>query len=244
MGKKIVLTGGARGIGRAVVENLASEGHEIAFNYKASKDDADQIVRKIADNNGTAFAFQSDISDYEQAGEFIKNAKEQLGDIDVLINNAGITRDKSLFIMPSEEWNEVINTNLNGCFNVTRHLIGFFMKNKKGNIINVSSVSGIVGVAGQTNYCASKAGIIGFTRSLAREVAKLQIPVNCVAPGYIETDMTAKIPEKHRKELKKMIPMQRFGSVAEVADLISFLVSDKAGYITGHVFAVDGGMTA
>ncbi|MBD3344572.1 MAG: 3-oxoacyl-[acyl-carrier-protein] reductase [Chitinivibrionales bacterium] len=244
MSKKIILTGGARGIGRAVVEVLAKEGHEVAFNYRASKEAADELIATIAEKGGNAHAFQCDITDFEQAGQFIRDAREKLGDIDVLINNAGITRDKSLFIMPVEEWHDVINTNLNGYFNATRHMIGYFMKNKKGCIVNVTSVSGLVGVPGQTNYCASKAGIIGFTRSLAKEVGKLQIPVNCIAPGYIETDMTRKIPDKHLEELKKMIPMKRFGTVEEVADLIAFLISDKARYITGQVFTIDGGMTA
>jgi 3-oxoacyl-[acyl-carrier protein] reductase len=162
----------------------------------------------------------------------------------VLVNNAGITRDKMLFLMSAEEWGEVINTNLNGYFNVTRNVIGYFMKMKKGRVVNVSSVSGQIGLPGQTNYCASKAGIIGFTKSLAKETAKLGIPVNCVAPGFIETDMTKRINEKHIEEIKKTIPMQRFGQAEEVADLVSFLVSDSARYITGQTFFVDGGLSA
>jgi len=244
MSKKIIVTGGSRGLGKAIVECLAAEGNEVAFNYHSNKEAAEQLVSVITENGGKAHAFQADLADFEQAGKFIQSCKEAMEEVDVLINNAGITSDKSLFIMPQEDWTKVINTNLNGFFNTTRNIIGYFMKNKKGRIINMTSVSGSIGMPGQTNYCSSKAGIIGFTRSLAKEVAKLQIPVNCVAPGFIETDMTAKLGEKHIGEIKKMVPMQRLGQAKEVADLVSFLVSDKASYITGQIFTIDGGLTA
>ena len=243
MSKKAIVTGGSRGIGAAIVETLVSEGFEVVFSYLSNKDKADALIASITEKGGKAAAFQADISDFESAGAFINSAREYLTDVDLLVNNAGITKDKSLFIMQPEEWNSVINTNLTGYFNVTRNLIGYFFKNKRGCVINITSVSGSVGIGGQTNYCASKAGIIGFTRALSKEAAKLGIPVNCVAPGYIDTEMTKAIPEKHLEEIRKMIPMRRMGTAREVADMVAFLASDKARYITGQVFTIDGGLT-
>lgn len=244
MGKKVIITGGSRGIGAAIIETLASEGNEIVFSYLSNKEKADALVKTITGKGGKIAAFQADVSNFESATAFVTSAREFLTDVDVLINNAGITKDKSLFIMSQDEWNSVINTNLTGYFNVTRNMVGYFFKNKRGCIINITSVSGLVGINGQTNYCASKAGIIGFTRALAKEAAKLGIPVNCVAPGYVDTEMTKAIPEKHLEEIKNMIPMKRMGTAKEVADLVSFLASDKARYITGQVFTIDGGLTA
>ncbi|HEX3018713.1 MAG TPA: 3-oxoacyl-[acyl-carrier-protein] reductase [Chitinispirillaceae bacterium] len=244
MSKKAIITGGSRGIGSAIVETLASEGYEVVFSYLSNKKSAEELVRKITDKGGKAAAYQLDTTDYQSSIDFVNQAKNFLTDVDILINNAGITKDKSLFIMQKDEWDSVINTNLTGYFNVTRQLVGYFFKNKRGCIINITSVSGLVGIAGQTNYCASKAGVIGFTRALAKEAAKLGIPVNCIAPGYIDTEMTRLIPEKHLEEINNMIPMRRMGKAQEVADLVSFLCSDKARYITGQVFTIDGGLTA
>lgn len=244
MSNKVIVTGGSRGIGRAIVEKLTSAGHEVAFSYNSNREKAEELVASINTQGGKAHALSVDVTDFKQAESFIAAAREKMGDVDALVNNAGITRDKSLFIMQPEEWHSVINTNLNGYFNITRNIIGYFMKNKKGCIVNISSVAGTIGIGGQTNYCASKAAIIGFTKSLAKEVAKLQIPVNCIAPGYIDTDMTSAIDETHREQLKKMVPMQRFGRVEEVAELVLFLLSDKTRYITGHTFVIDGGLTA
>ncbi len=243
LNKKAIVTGGSRGIGSAIVESLVNNGFEVAFSYLSNKEKADALVNALKDKGGKAAAFQADISNFESAAAFVINAREFLADVDVLVNNAGITKDKSLFIMQPEEWHNVINTNLTGYFNVTRNLIGYFFKNKRGCVINITSVSGQVGIAGQTNYCASKAGIIGFTRALSKEAAKLGIPVNCVAPGYIDTEMTKAMPEKHLEEIKNMIPMRRMGTASEVAEVVSFLASDKARYITGQVFTIDGGLT-
>jgi 3-oxoacyl-[acyl-carrier protein] reductase len=244
MAKKAIVTGGSRGIGAAIVETLVRDGFDVVFSYNAQKDKADAIVAKLVQSGGRVAAFQADLRKFDAATAFINQAKEFLTDVDLLVNNAGITRDRSLFIMGEQDWNDVIDTNLNGYFNTTRNIIGYFYKNKRGCIINITSVSGLTGIAGQTNYCASKAGIIGFTRALAKESAKLGIPVNCVAPGYVDTEMTRAIPEKHIEEINAMIPMKRMGTVQEVADLVSFLASDRARYITGQVFAVDGGLTS
>ncbi len=241
---KAIVTGGSRGIGASIVETLALEGWEVTFNYCSKRDLADQLIEKIQEKGGTAHTFQADVTDFESSAQFVTKAREAMGGVDALVNNAGITRDKSLFIMQPEDWNNVINTNLTGYFNITRQLVAYFFKNKKGRIVNITSVSGLVGIAGQTNYCAAKAGIIGFTRALAKEGAKLGIPVNCIAPGYIDTEMTSAIPEKHIQEIKAMIPMKRMGTTQEVADLTSFLLSEKAGYITGQVLTIDGGLTA
>lgn len=243
--KKIIVTGGSRGIGRSIVEKLAANGNDVAFNYLSNESMAAEIVASVEKTGRKAFAFRADLSDFNSAAEFVAASKEALGgDLDALVNNAGITRDKSLFIMPEADWDAVINTNLKGYFNVTRNIIGYFMKNKKGRVVNVTSVSGLVGMPGQTNYCASKAGIIGFTKALAKEIAKLSIPVNCVAPGFIETDMTAKIDPDHLKEVTKQVPMRRLGTSDEVAELVAWLIQGAPLYMTGQTFVIDGGLTA
>jgi 3-oxoacyl-[acyl-carrier protein] reductase len=242
LNKVAIVTGGTRGIGRAIVIALAKEGINSAFTYLKNQDLADSLVEEVSKVGTRALPIQIDVRDYEGSKTLIEKTKEEFGRIDILVNNAGITKDRSLMMMSKEEWLEVIDTDLTGVFNTTRACIITFLKQKSGNIVNISSVGGIHPLPGQVNYAAAKAGIIGFTKSLAKEVAPYNIRVNAVAPGFIETGMTAKLAENYRKRLDELIPVGRFGTPEEVARVVVFLVSDESKYITGQVVQIDGGM--
>ncbi len=241
--KKVALiTGATRGIGKQIAITLAKEGYNIALNYRKENEDLENAKKEITELGVRVLAVQGDVSKYEDCERFVKEIIEKFGHIDVLVNNAGITRDCLLIRMKEEDFKQVIDTNLGGTYNVTKNVISYMMKAHSGRIINISSVVGIVGNAGQTNYSASKAGIIGFTKSLAKEVASRNILVNAIAPGFIETDMTGVLKEEIKNEIAKNIPMKRMGSAQEVAKVVKFLTSDDSSYITGQVINVDGGM--
>lgn len=241
--KTVTISGAARGIGRAIAVELAAEGANISFNFLKSATEADALEKEIKNLGATSKAFQSDIRDYASVKSWVDETRELFGGIDIIINNAGITKDKSLVFMDPAEWNEVIHTNLNGTFNLTRAAILGLIKQKSGVIINIASVSGITGIPGQTNYSASKAGIIGFTKALAKEVAPYNIRVNAVAPGFIETDMIKDLKEVYLNKITEEIPLKRLGTADEVAKAVKYLVSDEANYITGQTIVLDGGMS-
>ncbi|MBC8549076.1 MAG: 3-oxoacyl-[acyl-carrier-protein] reductase [Candidatus Brocadiales bacterium] len=240
--KTAIVTGGTRGIGKAIVLELAKSGCNVAFNYSKSDDIANELVKEIEALGVKAMAKKADVSDFESAKEMVKEVKDEFGQIDYLVNNAGITRDKLLAMMKEEDWDDVININLKSVYNFSKAVIMTMIKQKRGNILNITSVSGIAGVAGQTNYSASKAGMIGFTKALAKEVGKAKINVNAIACGFIETDMTSELPEEYKKKMTDMTALKRFGTTDDVAKVAKFLLSDDASYITGQVLSLDGGL--
>ena len=243
MEKKVALvTGASRGIGRQISLTLAKEGMFVVVNYCGSEARAKNVLEEIRKNGGDGVLYQCDVADYQQTEAMAKELIKSYGHVDVLVNNAGITRDNLILRMSEEEFDAVVETNLKGCFHTIRHLSRYFLKQKSGKIINIASVSGVLGNAGQANYSASKAGVIGLTKSVARELASRGITCNAVAPGFIETEMTEAMPEAARETVKKQIPLQRTGQVSDVAGVAAFLASDLADYITGQVISVDGGM--
>ena len=242
-GKVALVTGASRGIGAAIAKRLAECGALVAVNYAGSAEAAGAVVAEIVAAGGRAEAIQADVSSAEAATALIESTISSLGGLDIVVNNAGITRDGLVVRMSDDDWNAVIDTNLTGVFNVTRAGSRHLMKQRGGSIVNVTSVVGLVGNAGQANYAAAKAGVIGLTRSVAKELASRGVRVNAVAPGFIETDMTAKLPDAVREGVLKEIALRRFGSADEVACAVAFLASDEAAYITGQVLAIDGGMT-
>ena len=241
-GKIALVTGASRGIGRAIAIELAKEGATVAINYAGNKTAAEEVKNIITEMGGKAMIIQADVSDENSAMNMVEEVIKEFGGIDILVNNAGITRDGLFIRMKEDDWNAVINTNLTGIFNCTKVAAKYIMKKRSGKIINMSSVSGIMGNAGQTNYAAAKAGVIGFTKSLAREMASRGITVNAVAPGFIATDMTAAMPEKAQEHVLASIPLGKMGEPKDIANAVLFLASDKASYITGQVIHVDGGM--
>ena len=240
--KTAIVTGGTRGIGKAIVLELAKSGCNVAFNYSKSDDLANELVKEIEALGVKAMAKKADVSDFESAKDMIKEVKDEFGQIDYLVNNAGITRDKLLALMKENDWDDVININLKSVYNFSKAVIMTMIKQKNGKILNITSVSGIAGVAGQTNYSASKAGMIGFTKALAKEVGKAKINVNAIACGFIETDMTSELPEEYKKKMTDMTALKRFGTTDDVAKVAKFLLSDDANYVTGQVLSLDGGL--
>jgi 3-oxoacyl-[acyl-carrier protein] reductase len=234
--KVAIVSGGSRGIGRAIVQALAANGAKVAFTYVQNKALADEVAQ-----NGI-LAYQADVTSFDQAKDLVKQVKEQFGRIDILVNNAGITRDKLILRMSEKDWDDVVDTNLKGAFNLSKPAVAAMVSQRSGTILNITSISGIVGMPGQVNYSSSKAGMIGFTKALAKEVAKANITVNALALGFVETDMTAVLNEEYRKKALELIPLGRFGQAQNMADAALFLLSDKANYITGQVIQVDGGL--
>lgn len=240
--KIAVVTGASRGIGREIAVTLASQGAVVVVNYNGSAAKAEEVVKEIEEAGGKAEAVQCNVSEFDKAAELITYVVGKYGKLDILVNNAGITRDNLLMKMGEEDFDAVINTNLKGAFNCIKHVSRQMLKQRGGRIINISSVSGVIGNAGQANYCASKAGLIGLTKSVARELASRGITSNAVAPGFIATEMTDVLSDAVKAAATEQIPMKHFGTTKDIAGTVAFLASDAAGYITGQVISVDGGM--
>jgi 3-oxoacyl-[acyl-carrier protein] reductase len=241
--KVVIISGATRGIGRTIAVKLAGEGANISFNFLKNKEDAGDLEKELNSLGVNARSFQVDIKDFSAVKSWADDTMELFGGIDIVVNNAGVIKDKALALMEPDDWRDVINTNLEGTFNLTRSVIITFIKQKRGAVINITSVSGITGMPRQTNYAASKAGIIGFTKSLAKEVAAYNIRVNAVAPGFIETDMLRDLKAEYKGQIIKQTPLSRLGRPEEVAGVVKFLASDDAGYITGQTIVIDGGLS-
>ncbi len=242
-GRVAIVTGGGRGLGRAIASRLAAEGADLVISYRSNDSAAEETAEGVREAGVGCELFKGDVSSPEDVEALFKGASDAFGRVDILINNAGITRDNLMMRMKEEEFDEVLRTNLKGTYLCTRAALRPMVRSRWGRIVNVSSVVGLVGNAGQANYAASKAGIIGFTKSVAREVAQRGITVNAVAPGYVETELTGRLPEKVKEQIRAQVPAGRFGEPEEVAEVVAFLVGETAGYVTGQTIAVDGGMT-
>jgi len=241
-GKIALVTGASRGIGRETALTLAGYGASVIVNYNGSRERAEEVAARIGENGGTAEIWQCNVADYDACGEMISQILKKYGRIDILVNNAGITKDNLVMRISKEDFDLVLDTNLKGTFYPIKHMYRAFLKQKSGRIINMASVTGLLGNAGQANYVASKSGIIGLTKSVARELASRSITVNAVAPGYINTDMTDAMSDAAREAVISQIPLKKAGDPRDVAETVAFLASDKAAYITGQVISVDGGM--
>ena len=241
-GKVAIVTGASRGIGREIALHLARLGAKVAVNYAGSEAKANEVVAQIVEHGGEAFAVQADVANSEAVERMVKEVLERWGRVDILVNNAGITRDNLLMRMKEEEWDAVINTNLKGVFLCTKAVTRQMMKQRYGRIVNVASIVGVSGNPGQANYVAAKAGVIGLTKTAAKELASRNIPVNAAAPGFITTDMTDQLSEDVRQAMLQQIPLARFGNPEDIAHVVAFLVSDGASYMTGQTIHVDGGM--
>ena len=241
-GKSAIVTGASRGIGREIALLLAKEGARVAVNYSGSKDKADEVVKLITESGGEAFAIQADVSDADGVKNMVDKTLEMFGTIDILVNNAGITRDNLLMRMKEDEWDDVININLKGVFLCTKGVTRQMMRQRAGRIVNVASIVGVSGNPGQANYVAAKAGVIGFTKTAAKELASRNINVNAVAPGFITTDMTDALSEEVKNQMLSVIPLGKLGRPEDVARTVLFLLSEDAVYITGQTIHVDGGM--
>jgi 3-oxoacyl-[acyl-carrier protein] reductase len=241
-GRVALVTGSSRGIGEAIALRLAQEGAKVAVNYHTGEEAAARVVEAIAASGGDAVSIGADVSREDQVNTLVKRVLEHWQKLDILVNNAGITRDRLLLRMSSQDWDEVLNVNLRGAYMCTRAALPHMVRRRHGRIVNVSSVVGLSGNPGQANYAASKAGLIGLTKAVAREVASRNITVNAVAPGYIVTDMVQNLPEEVQKSVLEHIPLARFGAPEDVAEAVAFLCSEGAGYITGQVIGIDGGL--
>lgn len=241
-GKVALVTGASRGIGRQIALTLAEYGADVIVNYNGSREKAEEVVQEIESMGRKAAAVQCTVADFEACGKMVENMIAQFGHIDILVNNAGITKDNLMIKMSEADFDAVIETNLKGTFHMIKHMYRPFLKQKAGRIINLSSVTGILGNAGQANYAASKAGVIGLTKSVAKELAGRNITVNAVAPGYIDTDMTQAMTDTAKEAVLSQIPLKRAGTPKDIAETVAFLASEKASYITGQVLSVDGGM--
>ena len=242
-GKRALVTGASRGIGRAIALRLAAEGASVAVNYHSGADEAASVVSEITASGGSAIAFQASVASAEEANRLVDATVEALGGIDILVNNAGITRDNLLMRLSEDDWDAVLDTNLKGAFLCTKAAIRPMLRQRSGRIVNMSSIVAITGNPGQANYTAAKAGLIGFTKTIAREVASRGITVNALAPGFIETQMVEAIPEDLRKQILERIPLGQFGTPDDVARSVVFLASDDGAYITGQVIGIDGGLS-
>lgn len=240
--KTAIVTGASRGIGKAIALKLASKGINIVLNYRSSEEEASKVEEKVKEYGVEVIKVKADIRKMDEVQNLVNVAKDKFKVIDIMVNNAGITKDSLILRMKEEDFDSVVDVNMKGVFNCLKCITPIMVKQKSGKIINISSVVGLIGNAGQVNYAASKAGVIGMTKSLAKEIGSRGITVNAIAPGFIDTDMTEELSEKYKEELKKTIPLRRLGNSEDVANLVEFLSSDKANYITGQIINVDGGM--